>query len=223
MTAPGPAFERYRSQDSEEWLMRLGPEKGPPILFVPPLFEEMNRTRALVASMMRKLAARGLGCWLPDLSGTGESEMALGKVSWEGWRRDVSAVFDHVSEKSGSLPLLASLRGGALLDGGVAARGFWRFSPADGSSLVRDMKRAGIAGVEWAGYAPSEALKSALGAAKFAEVSPLRTVQLQSHAAPADARLPGPALWRRSEPGNSEELTEAASSDLAEWSQQCGG
>ena len=60
--------------------MRIGAADAPPILFVPPLFEEMNRTRALIAAIMRALAARGYGCWLPDLPGTGESLRALGEV-----------------------------------------------------------------------------------------------------------------------------------------------
>ena len=221
MTAAGLAFERYRTRDSEEWLMRIGTVTAPPILFIPPLFEEMNRTRALIASVMRRLAAQGFGCWLPDLSGTGESEAPLGEVSWEDWRHDVVAAARHVIEKAGSAPVVASLRGGALLDDAAAGRGWWRMAQADGFSLARDMKRAGLAGVEWAGYAPSDALKSALEAAKPAPVTPLRIAQLSSHAGQADAKLPGPALWRRSEPGTSDELAEGAAIDLASWARSC--
>ena len=80
------AFARFQSSDGDEWLMRIGAEDAPPILFVPPLFEEMNRTRALIAAVMRRLAAQGFGCWLPDLGGTGESErdlaaMTLGRLA----------------------------------------------------------------------------------------------------------------------------------------------
>ena len=63
--------------------MRIGAAEAPPVLFVPPLFEEMNRTRALLAAVMRRLAARGHGCWLPDLSGTGESVRELGRCGLE--------------------------------------------------------------------------------------------------------------------------------------------
>ena len=59
--------------------MRIGRADAPAILFVPPLFEEMNRTRALIAAVMRRLAKRGHGCWLLDLGGTGESERDLGE------------------------------------------------------------------------------------------------------------------------------------------------
>ena len=65
------AFDRYTVDGCSEWMMRIGRSEAPPILFVPPLFEEMNRTRALIAAMMRALSADGFGCWLPDLPGTG--------------------------------------------------------------------------------------------------------------------------------------------------------
>jgi hypothetical protein len=223
VTSGGLAFERYPSRNSEEWLMRVGAEDAPPILFVPPLFEEMNRTRALIAAIMRRLADRSFGCWLLDLSGTGESETPLGAVNWDDWRHDVKSACAYVAGKAGESPIVASLRGAALIDDGAEARAWWRLAAVDGSSLARDMKRAGLAGVEWAGYAPNDALKSALERAKPAAVAPLRSVQLQSHSGAADARLVGPALWRRSEPGNSDELAEAATKDIADWSRSCAG
>jgi hypothetical protein len=121
------------------------------------------------------------------------------------------------------MPFIASLRGGVLVDVGAAARGWWRFAPADGLKLHRDMVRAGLAGVEWAGYAPSDALKAGLAGATPADVAPLRTVRLDTDAQPADVKLDGPALWRRSEPGTSDELAEALAADLAEWSRACAG
>jgi len=216
------AFARFDSGGRQEWLMRMGAEDAPAILFVPPLFEEMNRTRALIAAIMRRLAALGLGCWLPDLSGTGESERDLGQVAWDDWRHDVTAAVAYVTEKAGR-SLVASLRGGVLLDDEAAARGWWRFAPADGLALQRDMVRAGLAGVEWAGYAPSDALKAGLAGATAAEVAPLRTVRLATDAQPADLKLDGPALWRRSEPGTSDALADAMAADLAEWSRACAG
>lgn len=223
MSMTALAFETFESDGRSEWLMRIGAEDAPAILFVPPLFEEMNRTRALLAAVMRRLAAQGFGCWLPDLSGTGESERDLRDVAWGEWRHDVTAAAEHVAEKAGK-PLVASLRGGVLLDDAAAARGRWRFAPADGLALQRDMVRAGLAGgVEWAGYAPSDALKAGLAGATVAEVTPLRTLRLATDAQPADHKVDGPALWRRSEPGTSDALAEALAADLAEWSHACAG
>jgi alpha-beta hydrolase superfamily lysophospholipase len=218
--AGGLAFERFQGSGGDEWLMRLGRADAPAILFVPPLFEEMNRTRALIVAAMRWLAKRGHGCWLLDLGGTGESERALEDVEWGDWRHDVKAAAAHIAEKARK-PLIASLRGGALVDDGALARGWWRLAPLDGAAVTRDMVRAGLAGVEWAGYAPSPALKPWLEAATPAPVAPLRIVRLASDIQPADAKLAGPALWRRSEPGHSDPLAEAMAADILTWSRQC--
>ncbi|WP_162806220.1 hypothetical protein [Sphingosinicella terrae] len=221
MSAAALAYESFRSDGRDEWMMRIGDREATPILFVPPLFEEMNRTRALIGAVMRRLAARGHACWLPDLAGTGESERPLEAVGWGDWRNDVMAAAEHAAAAAGRRPLIAALRGGALLDDAAEANGRWRMAPVAGASLVRDMVRAGIAGVEWAGYAPSEALKASIGAATPAEAAPMRVARLASDAGAADVKLPGPALWRRSEPGASEELAEAIAADLAHWGSAC--
>lgn len=220
--SPGTlAFERFRVGDREEWLLRIGRPHAPAILFVPPLFEEMNRTRALIVAAMRRLARSGQCCWLLDFSGTGESERDLADVAWGDWRHDVIAAAAHVAGQSRK-PLIASLRGGALVDDGPEARGWWRFAPVDGAAVARDMVRSGLAGgVEWAGYAPSDALKAALEAGAPAAVRQLRTVRLPTDRGEADARIEGPALWRRSEPGTSAELAEAIAADLLRWSREC--
>jgi len=223
VSGPALAFETFRGAKGDEWLMRIGEPQGPAILFVPALFEEMNRTRALSAGVMRRLARLGQCCWLVDLGGTGESERELATMTWDDWRHDVSSAAAYVGQQA-KKPLIASLRGGALLDHAADARGWWRFAPVEGSALARDMARSGLAGgVEWAGYAPGEGLKAALEAAAPAAVAPLRIVRLSSDRAAADAKLEGPALWRRSEPGNSEALAEAIAADLDSWSRQCAG
>ena len=79
------------------------------------------------------------------------------------------------------------------------------------------MVRAGLGGVEWAGYAPSAELRGRLEDAAPVDQAPLRIVRLASDAGAADAKLAGPALWRRSEPGNSDELAEALAADIAAW------
>jgi len=203
--------------------MRIGRPSAPAILIVPPLFEEMNRTRALIAALMRWLAKRGHGCWLIDLAGTGESERDLGGVAWDDWRHDVTRAAAHIAER-GRRPLIASLRGGALVDDEAAARGWWRFAPAEGAALARDLARSGLAGgVEWAGYAPSDALKARLEEAVPAPLLPLRTLRLVTDRGAADAKVEGPALWRRSEPGMSATLAEALAADLHRWSRDCVG
>jgi len=222
--AGGPEYARYRAGGSDEWLMRIGSAQAPPILFVPPLFEEMNRTRALITAAMRGLAERGFCCWLPDLPGTGESERALEQVSWEDWRHGVRAAGETAAEASGRVPVVAAIRGGCLIDDAASASAWWRLAPVTGDSLTRDMGRTALTGgVEWAGYAPSPSLRSALEAAIPSEVEPLRTLRLTSDPAAADWKLEGPALWRRSEPGTSQPLAAAIADDIASWARSCAG
>lgn len=209
MSGPGLDYLQYRAGACDEWMMRIG--RGPALLFLPPLFEEMNRTRALLATTMRRLAALGFGCWLPDLPGTGESERALDRVGWDEWR-DAAAAAAQISGAVASV----SLRGGALLDEVAPRR--WRLAPATGASLARDLARAGLmTDGGGGGYAPSQALLGALGSAEPSPGGDVRIVRLASDRAEADLKLEGPPLWRRAEPQNSPELAEAIASDVADW------
>ncbi len=225
MSVIAQAYERYRASSGQEWMMRIGDPRTPPILFVPPLFEELNRTRALIVAIMRALAREGHGCWLPDLTGTGESLVALGETGWEKWKSDVMAAAGHVAEASGRAPLVAAVRGGCLLDDVTESECHWRFAPAAGASLARDLDRASLGGgAEWAGYHDARpALREALAAATASDVAPLRVVRLATDAGEADFKAEGPALWRRSEPGNSVELAAALARDIAEWRRTCAG
>lgn len=213
MTGGGFLYVRYRAGDRDEWMMRVG--EGPALLFLPPLFEEMNRTRALLAATMRALAAQGLGCWLPDLPGTGESERPLEEVGWSDWRDAAASAF-AAAEAVAAI----SLRGGALLDGAAPLR--WRFAPATGSSLARDLSRAGLMTEGGGGYAPSPALVTGLASAEPAAGGRVRTVRLATDRAEAELKLEGPPLWRRAEPQNSPELAAAMASDISQWVRACG-
>jgi pimeloyl-ACP methyl ester carboxylesterase len=211
--SPGLAYVRYRAGDRDEWMMRIG--EGPSLLFLPPLFEELNRTRALLATTMRRLADRGFAGWLPDLPGTGESERALEEVTWQDWLDAAAAAL----EACGAVASVA-VRGGALLDGTSPVR--WRFAPATGASLARDLARAGLMTEGGGGYAPSQGLLDAIGEAEPPAGGRLRTVRLATDRAEADLKLEGPPLWRRAEPQNSPELAEAIASDISKWVRECG-
>jgi pimeloyl-ACP methyl ester carboxylesterase len=212
VTASGLFYDRYSIDGREEWMVRIGDPAAPALLFLPPLFEEMNRTRAFLAGVMRRVAAAGWCCRLPDLPGTGESERPLEDVEWQDW---VSAA----RAAAHGAKAVASVRGGCLLDAGLASF-TWRLAPAEGASLVRDLERTGlVAEGGGAGYAPSPALLERLRAATPA--GPARVVRLASDRADADMKVEGPPLWRRSEPQNSSELTDAGASDIIEWLGRC--
>ncbi len=227
MEGGGLCYDRYETGPWQEWMMRIGPAGGRPMLILPPLFEEMNRTRAFLAAIMRCLARRGFCCWLPDLPGTGESRQPLEAVRWEHWGKAARDASAHVAAVAGTVPVEASVRGGTLLDGGGAAR--WHFAPVEGASLARDLLRASMVSqdeltgpvVELAGYPVADALLAQLRAARPVAPARLRVVRLESDRGEADLKVPGPALWRRSEPAKAPELATALACDISQWVDRC--
>jgi len=217
VSASDLAYDRYITHGIGEWRLRIGPATAPLLLFLPPLFEEMNRTRALLVATMRALAERGWASILPDLPGTGESERPLEDCSWEDWRA--------AARDAAHAPIagVVSMRGGCLLDDAVDASCAWRLSPAHGAALLRDLERAArISEGGSAGYAPSLALRDPLAAARPAETPKLRTVRLEGDRGEAALKLPLPRLWRRSEPQNSSEFVSIIASDIDLWVRSCG-
>ena len=187
------------------------------LLFLPPLLEEMNRTRALLVATMRALADRGWSCLLPGRSGTGESERPLEACSWADWRAAVGAVAPP------SLAGTVAVRGGCLLDDAAPASCRWRFSPVDGASLVRDLDRAGLVSKGGAaGYALSTALSTGLAAAIPADHGRLRTLRLAGDPGTAERKVDYAPLWRRAEPQTSSELSRLIALDIDEWMRSCG-
>ena len=81
------------------------------ILIVPPLFDEMNRVRRVLASAMRSLTERGVGSALIDLPGCNESLVRLEEQDLAIWRAAVLACAEQLGATH-----IASLRGGALID-----------------------------------------------------------------------------------------------------------
>jgi pimeloyl-ACP methyl ester carboxylesterase len=220
----GVAYCRYQHDGRPEWLMRVGQAEARPILFLPPLFEEMNRTRAFIVDLMRRLARRGFGCWLPDLPGTGESERRLPQTRWADWREAAASAGEEAGRIAARKPLVVGIRGGCLLDDGPDGEWRWRFAPVAGESLARDLTRAGlVSGTEYAGYRPDQELMESLSRAVPAPLDKVRTLRLVSDREDADLKIEGPALWRRSEPDNAPDLALALANDLEIWAERCAG
>jgi hypothetical protein len=209
--------EGYSWHGGDELWLRHGATYPLQVIIIEPLFEEANRCRRLLVSVMRGLAANGIGSVLPDLPGTGESRTDISIVPFSDWQEALSAVTEMVKPV-----IIASLRGGALLDGGLGAKGYWRFAPETGARIVRDLKRTQLSGSAlYAGHAISDDFLAALEAAQTAPIAPLRTVRLESDAGEADAKIAGSPLWRRAEPGDDAALTAALVADLTEWVKTC--
>jgi len=218
-----------------EHILRIAPVGSPraTVLIAPPLFDEANRLRRTLALAMRALAAKGFAAMLPDLPGQNESLIALDAVDLTQWQDAFAAVAAAVD---GPL-IVASVRGGALIDHGARAAAWWRLAPVGGASLLRTMMRARVAAdreagrtssieslqdeartapLLLAGNALSPAMVSQLGGAEAAAVEPLRSVGLGPDG------IAGTPLWLRAEPGEDAAMAAAIAADISAWSTACG-
>ena len=250
--AAGPRFDHYdwRTKDrgGREAMLRFGPQDGPVVIVAPPLFEEANRTRALIVAILRDLADRRIGGVLPDLPGQGDSVTRLETLSFLDLRQGHDGVVDAV-RRAGGIAYGVGIRSGALLDTSQLLRGRWYLAPQDGPDLLRELRRikqatmpgrlsedwyvtTGLADdaaappVEIAGNMMSTALVAGLGSTHFhtpQTASIVRVVRLVGDAAAADRHLAGPALWRRSEPGVDLDLAAILADDIAHWIARCEG
>ena len=218
-----------------EHQLRIDPAGTPraTVLIVPPLFDEANRLRHTLVLAMRALAADGFAAVLSDLPGQNESLVALDRVDLEQWQDALAAV---VAGIDGPV-VIASVRGGALIDHRATAAAWWRLAPVGGASLLRTMMRARVAadreaGIEssldglqeaaktapllLAGNALSPAMVAGLGSAEVQPVAPLRSISLG-----ADG-IAGTPLWLRAEPGEDAAMAFAIAADISAWSTTCG-
>jgi hypothetical protein len=218
----GPRFDRYDWAGGREAMLRFGPDAGPLVVAVLPLFEEANRTRAFLVAMLRALAERGIGSILPDLPGTGESVVETRDLRLPELRQAFAALVGTLDAPVYAL----TIRSGALVDCDASLAGRWRLAPQAGDDLLRDLNRIRAASTKpdaegYAGNCLSEALLADLRDA--VPYDPSRTVRLESDPRPADARYPGAPLWRRSEPGTDATLSDTLAADIAGWIATCGG
>ncbi|OQW73822.1 MAG: hypothetical protein BVN33_09285 [Proteobacteria bacterium ST_bin13] len=228
-------IDHYDWSGGREAMMRFGPDSGPVVIMLLPLFEEHNRTRTFAVTICRALADLGVASVLPDLPGQGESLAPTDQATLEIWRDGVTGVVQ--AELVRRRVYLASFRAGAVLDGNEAAAGVWRLSPITGQTALADLQRAETvsgkrdwdalgpedAPVQLAGNAIGWPLYTALraDAVLIEPQAPHRTVRLESDPATADIKFPGAPLWRRAEPGNDPTLARALASDIADWVRSC--
>lgn len=199
------------------WL-RIGRDHDAQVMFIGPLFEEHNRMRRSLVAAARTLDGAGIGSVFPDFTGMGENPCPVSEASVERWRDDAARAADGVRPT-----VIASIRGGALIDGRCTAHGWWRFAPETGARLARDLRRTQLAGETdlFAGHRLSAEMFDQLEAATPEPVAQLRTVRLASDPADADARIDAPPLWRRAEPGEDRALSDAIAADLLGWIETC--
>ncbi len=234
-------IDQYDWTGGREAMLRFGPDTGPVVIAAMPLFEEANRTRAFIVTILRALAGQGIASALPDLPGTGESLIETEYASANNWNIAFSSAVECLNP--GSRPIHAiAIRGGALIDTTARVTSRWHFAPAAGDGLVRDMLRARLAAAKESGEAigadtialpgqPIELAGNRLSRAMLAELEtsvpsddpPLRIVRLDTDTQPADRHVAGAPLWRRSEPGNDPDLARLLANDIAAWIATCAG
>ena len=218
-----------------EHILRIAPAATPraTILIVPPLFEEANRTRRTLVLAMRALAADGFSALLPDLPGQNESLVPLAHVDLDRWQEALAQILSGIDGPT----IVASFRGGALIDHKAKANAWWRLAPVGGASLLRTLMRARVSADREAGIASSledlqDKAKSAplllagnllspamiaqLGSGEPKPVEPLRSIGLGTDG------IAGTPLWLRAEPGEDGAMAAAIAADISAWSKTCG-
>jgi hypothetical protein len=224
---------------ADEHSVRAGPNSGPAILFILPLFDEANRLRRTIRLAMAALADAGIGVILPDLPGQNESLISTQDVTLEDWR---SALAMLVAAENRPI-ITASLRGGCLLDDASGAVAHWRCTPAKGSALLRIMLRTRLAAdkecgvqsdqaslissaaqqpLELGGNLLSSAMIAQLQSAEPLPCSPCRTVAIDAEADGVDGHISGSPLWLRAEPGENAQFAAAIAADVIAWGRTCG-
>jgi hypothetical protein len=205
-------IDHYDWEGGREAMLRFGPATGPVVVAALPLFEEANRTRTFVVTILRALAERGVASALPDLPGQGESLTPTEAATIADMRAAFAAVPGDYS---------LAIRSGALLDAGER-KGRWHLAPQQGAELLRELNRLRSAGGadNFGGNRLSATLLAELEAATAAEA---RVVRPEPDAKPADLKVPGAPLWRRAEPDNDPALADLLADDIAAWVRACEG
>ncbi len=225
MTAP--RFDTYDWSGGRETMLRFGPDAGPIVIAALPLFEEANRTRQFLVTILRALAARGIGSMLPNFPGTGESVV----VTSDTRLRDQRKAYNALAQQLGRDTYGISIRSGALFDTDTALAGRWQLSPQTGEDLLRELDRMRATSrftpdneSQFAGNTLSrEMLADLRDAASWAAKRALRIVRLESDPREADVKYPASPLWRRSEPDNDIALAQTLADDISQWIVSCEG
>ena len=226
-----PVHLSYETGGYSEYCLSFGTvDATRTILIVPPLFEEMNRTRRMLVEAMRALGEQAVRTLLPDLPGCNESLACMSEQTLSDWRHAVTDCASHLSAT-----LIASIRGGCLIDD-AANLPVWRLAPVKGASLLKSMLRTRIVADKEAGV--STTADQLMTSARSAPLDLAGVLLRQEMLAELDMALPfmttgihevtladikGTPLWLRAEPGDDPAMSAAIAADLNRWSASCGG
>ncbi|PTQ65953.1 hypothetical protein C8J45_101817 [Sphingomonas sp. PP-CE-3G-477] len=218
-------FDTYDWSGGREAMLRFGADADPIVIAALPLFEEANRTRQFLVTILRALAVLGIGSVLPDLPGTGESIVVTGEARL----RDQRTAYTELAQRLGRNTYGISIRSGALFDTEAGLAGRWQLSPQTGEDLLRELDRtratsrsAPASETDYAGNTLSREMLADLHDAKpYAGAGPLRVVRLESDPRDADVKYVASPLWRRLEPDNDIALAQILAGDISHWIASC--
>ncbi|QCB43361.1 hypothetical protein E5673_14935 [Sphingomonas sp. PAMC26645] len=218
-------FDTYDWSGGREAMLRFGPDAGPIVIAALPLFEEANRTRQFLVTILRKLADHGIGSVLPDLPGTGESIVVTGEARL----RNQRTAYIELAHRLGRNTYGISIRSGALFDTDATLAGRWQLSAQTGEDVLRELDRTRVTSrsdpankTEYAGNTLSREMLADLHDTKsYAGAGPLRVVRLESDPRDADVKYAASPLWRRSEPDNDIALAQILAGDISNWIASC--
>lgn len=188
------------------------------VLIVPPLFDEANKLRRLLAETLRLLGATGIGAVLPDLPGTNESVAPLDTQTLAGWRAAMARAAKHFSASH-----VLAVRGGALVSPALPG---WHYAPASGAAILRQMLRARVIAAREAGRTEDREglMAEALDHGIVLQGYPLSSVMMTelSEAVPIHPATPisqsdigGGSLWLRAEPDFDPQQAQALAARIA--------
>jgi exosortase A-associated hydrolase 2 len=92
-------------------------------LYVPPVLDEMNKSRRMAALQARAFASGGGAVALLDPRGTGDSVGEHGDATWEGWRADVKFAWEWLGRLVSAPRVLWGMRLGGLLAADLVVSG----------------------------------------------------------------------------------------------------
>ena len=127
-----------------EYALAFDRQRAARLLVLPPLFDEANRMRRLLAEVMRRLDKAGIDSFLPDLPGCNESLQPLTQQNLDSWRAASRAAADHFRASH----VLAVRAGAILLPPGLPG---WRYAPVSGANALRALMRARMIAAREAG------------------------------------------------------------------------
>ena len=118
------------------------------VVMMPPLFEELNKSRRMHSLQARRLASHGIVSVLPDFHGIGDSEGSLHTASDQIWKADLANVLRWIADSFGGQSVnvfamrSAAIFCGMLVEAGFSMSSLTLWSPIEqGSKLVRDLFR----------------------------------------------------------------------------------